>query len=71
RRTVQSAIFARPQPGAAFRIPGQGLPGLKGKSWGDLVVEVALETPNHLTPQQKKLLQEFLKLPAKPEGKKS
>lgn len=58
------------QTGAAFRIPGQGLPGLKGKSPGDLVVEVALETPNHLTPQQKKLLQEFLNLPAKPEGKK-
>ncbi len=58
------------QPGAAFRIPKQGLPGLKGKSRGDLVVEVALETPTNLTPQQKKLLQEFLKLQAKPEGKK-
>ncbi|MCL4501677.1 MAG: molecular chaperone DnaJ [Deltaproteobacteria bacterium] len=56
------------QPGAAFRIPGQGLPGLKGKSWGDLVVEVALETPTLLTSQQKKLLQEFLKLQGKPEG---
>lgn len=58
------------QPGAAFRVPGKGLPGLKGKPWGDLVVEVALETPANLSPQQKKLLQEFLKLQAKPEGKK-
>ncbi|MCX5892782.1 MAG: molecular chaperone DnaJ, partial [Deltaproteobacteria bacterium] len=33
------------QTGAAFRIPGQGLPGLKGKPRGDLVVEVTLETP--------------------------
>jgi molecular chaperone DnaJ len=58
------------QSGAAFRLPGQGLPGLKGKSRGDLVVEVALETPTNLTPQQKKLLQEFRKLLTKPEGKK-
>jgi DnaJ-class molecular chaperone len=37
---------------------------------GDLVVEVALETPTNLTSQQKKLLQEFLKSQAHPEGKK-
>jgi molecular chaperone DnaJ len=58
------------QTGAAFRLAGHGLPGLKGKPWGDLVVEVALETPTHLTPPQKKLLQEFLKLPVNPNGKK-
>jgi molecular chaperone DnaJ len=58
------------QSGAAFRLPGQGLPGLKGRPRGDLVVEVALETPTNLTPQQKKLLQEFRKLLTKPEGKK-
>jgi molecular chaperone DnaJ len=63
-------VPAGTQPGAAFRIPGQGLPGLKGKPRGDLVVEVALETPTNLSSQQKKLLQEFLKLQAKPEGKK-
>lgn len=54
-------VPAGTQPGANLRIPGEGLPGLKGKSRGDLVVEVALETPTQLTPQQKRLLQEFLK----------
>ena len=51
------------QPGATFRLQGEGLPGLKGNHRGDLVVEVALETPTNLTPQQKKLLKEFLKSP--------
>jgi molecular chaperone DnaJ len=58
------------QPGAAFRIRGQGLPGLRSQSRGDLVVEVDLQTPTRLSPQQQKLLQEFLHLTesAEPEG---
>lgn len=63
-------VPAGTQSGATFHIPGQGLPGLKGNPRGDLVVEVALETPTHLTSEQKRLLQEFLNLPAKPEGKR-
>jgi len=55
------------QPGAAFRLPGEGLPGLKGNPRGDLVVEVALQTPTNLSSHQKKLLKEFLK--AQPESK--
>lgn len=58
RLTVPSGT----QPGAAFRIPGEGLPGLRGNSRGDLVVEVELKTPTELTPKQEKLLQEFLRL---------
>ncbi len=58
------------QPGATFRLRGEGLPGLKGNPRGDLVVEVALETPTNLTPQQRKLLKEFLKSPPEPKGKK-
>ncbi len=64
-------VPAGTQPGATFRIPGEGLPGLKGKSRGDLVVEVGLDTPTRLSSQQKRLLEEFLKLQAKPEGKRS
>ena len=63
-------VPAGTQPGAAFRIPGEGLPGLKGKSRGDLVVTAALSTPTRLSSQQKLLLEEFLKLQAKPEGKR-
>ena len=50
------------QPGATLRIPGRGLPGLRGKPAGDLVVVVDLQTPTRLSEQQKQLLQEFLKL---------
>ncbi len=63
-------IPAGTQPGAKLRIPGKGLPGLRGKGRGDLVVEMALGTPSHLSPEQKRLLQEFLKVQSKPEGKK-
>jgi molecular chaperone DnaJ len=50
------------QPGATLRIPGRGLPGLRGKTAGDLVVVVDLQTPTQLSEQQKQLLQEFLNL---------
>ena len=50
------------QPGATLRISGRGLPGLRGKPAGDLVVVVDLQTPTQLSEQQKQLLQEFLKL---------
>jgi len=56
------AISPGTQPGATFRIPGLGLPGLRGKSLGDLVVVVDLQTPTQLSDQQKQLLREFLRL---------
>jgi len=56
------AIPPGTQPGATLRIPGRGLPGLRGKPAGDLVVVVDLQTPTQLSEQQKQLLQKFLKL---------
>jgi len=50
------------QSGACLRLPGLGLPGLKNQKRGDLVVEMTLETPTNLTPQQKSLLEEFRRL---------
>jgi len=58
RLTVPSGT----QPGATFRIPGEGMPSLRANSRGDLVVEVDLQTPTKLTSRQEELLQEFLKL---------
>lgn len=55
-------IPAGTQPGATFRLPGKGLPGLRGKSRGDLVVEMDLKTPTILSARQKELLREFLEL---------
>jgi len=60
-----STLLAIPpgtQPGATLRLPGLGLPGLRGKPAGDLVVVVDLQTPTQLSEQQRQLLQKFLKL---------
>ena len=60
----QTSLYIPPgtQPGATFRIPGLGLPGLRGKASGDLVVVVDLQTPTQLSDSQKQLLKEFLRL---------
>jgi len=60
--STRLAIPPGTQPGATLRIPGLGLPGLRGKSPGDLVVVVDLQTPTQLSKQQKQLLQKFLRL---------
>jgi molecular chaperone DnaJ len=63
-------IPAGTQPGALFRIHGKGLPGLRSKARGDLVVVVDVQTPTSLSPQQRRLLTEFLRLAEtrEPEG---
>ena len=53
------------QPGATLRISGLGLPGLRCKSLGDLVVVVDLQTPTRLSEEQKQILQKFLMLDEK------
>lgn len=47
------------QTGHQFRIKGKGMPGLRGHSFGDLLVEVVVETPVKLSSRQKELLQEL------------
>jgi molecular chaperone DnaJ len=62
--TSQTRLHILPgtQPGATFRIPHLGLPGLRGKPPGDLVVVADLHTPTQLSEHQRALLQEFLRL---------
>ena len=48
------------QSGMQVRQRGKGMPGLRGQGMvGDLVVEVAVETPVNLTKKQQELLREF------------
>jgi len=54
-------IPAGTQSGEVFSLQGEGLPDLRTKKRGNLLVEVALKTPTHLTPRQEELLQEFLR----------
>ncbi|MGB8992603.1 MAG: molecular chaperone DnaJ [Desulfobaccales bacterium] len=62
--TAQTSLAIPPgtQPGATFRLPGLGLPCLRGKAPGDLVVIADLQTPIWLSDKQKQLLAEFLRL---------
>ena len=47
------------QSGKQLRKRGAGMPVLQGRGTGDLVVEIAVETPTKLTARQKELLREF------------
>jgi molecular chaperone DnaJ len=47
------------QTGQMVRIKGRGMPSLRGRERGDLVVELFIETPTRLTARQKELLREF------------
>jgi molecular chaperone DnaJ len=52
-------VPAGAQTGKTVRIKGKGMPHLNGKTRGDLVVELFVETPTDLTARQKELLQEL------------
>ncbi|QHQ36745.1 molecular chaperone DnaJ [Algicella marina] len=47
------------QTGKQLRLRGKGMPALRGGTFGDLYIELAVETPVNLTNRQKDLLKEF------------
>lgn len=47
------------QSGKSFRIRGKGFPNVHGRGRGDLIVQALVETPTHLTEQQRQMLKEF------------
>jgi molecular chaperone DnaJ len=47
------------QSGRQLRLRGKGMPGLRGGQYGDLLIELAVETPVNLTARQQQLLREF------------
>ena len=47
------------QTGHKLRIKGRGMPSLRGRQRGDLLVELFVETPTRLTARQKELMREF------------
>jgi molecular chaperone DnaJ len=47
------------QPGRRFRLRGKGVKGMKSGEFGDLYVQVQVETPTHLTADQKALYQKL------------
>ncbi len=57
-------IPAGSQSGRQMRLRGKGMPALRGGAVGDMVIELAVETPVNLTARQKELLREFEKIEA-------
>lgn len=64
-------IPAGSQSGRQMRLRGKGMPALRGGAYGDMFIELAVETPVNLTTRQKELLEEFEALSEdnNPEGK--
>jgi molecular chaperone DnaJ len=50
------------QSGRQMRLRGKGMPHLRGGATGDMIIELAVETPVNLTSRQKELLREFEEL---------
>jgi molecular chaperone DnaJ len=49
------------QTGRTVRLKGKGMPSLRSRERGDLVVELFVETPTRLTGRQKELMRELAK----------
>jgi molecular chaperone DnaJ len=58
-KTHEVTIPVGIQSGKQLRVRGAGMPVLQGRGRGDLVVEIAVETPTRLSARQKELLREF------------
>jgi molecular chaperone DnaJ len=50
------------QTGRTVRLKGRGMPSLRSRERGDLVVELFIETPTRLTARQKELMRELAAL---------
>ena len=54
-------IPAGAQGGHQFRMRGKGMPIVRSSQFGDMYIEINVETPTNLTSRQKELLKEFEK----------
>ncbi len=57
-------VPAGSQTGRQMRLRSKGMPALRGGGSGDMMIELAIETPVNLTFRQKELLKEFDKIDA-------
>ena len=63
-------VPAGAQTGKQMRLRAKGMPALRGGGSGDMLIELAVETPVNLTSRQREILREFEALSAEnnPEG---
>lgn len=59
---IAVAVPEGAQTGKTVRLKGRGMPSLRSRERGDLVVELFIETPSRLSPRQKELMREFAEL---------
>ena len=50
------------QSGTTFRLRDKGMPSLRGGKQGDQLVRVQVEVPQSLTPEQRKILEDFARV---------
>jgi molecular chaperone DnaJ len=53
------------EAGKQFRLKGKGMPVLRSKVFGDMYIQVEVETPKNLNAKQRQLLEEFDKASSK------
>lgn len=59
---VRMKIPQGTQPGSIFRLKGKGIVNLRTKRLGDQLVEVIVDIPQKLSPKEKKILDEWVKV---------
>jgi molecular chaperone DnaJ len=55
-------VPAGTQPGHVFRLKGRGVPALRGRGRGDLLVRVDVDVPGRLSPEEEELLRSLAEL---------
>jgi molecular chaperone DnaJ len=60
--TIQQPLPRGTKTHEVIRIPGKGMPSVRGGRRGDLLVQVMVETPQRLTKRQEELLRELAEL---------
>ena len=70
-KRITVAIPAGTQNGEQIKKKGKGMSVLRRSIFGDLYIEIQVETPVHLTKAQKELMEKFAKTEGKTKSKTS
>jgi molecular chaperone DnaJ len=57
--TTELTVPAGTQPGQVFRVKGEGVPSLRGRGRGDLLVHVVVEVPTRMSEEEAALLRQL------------
>jgi molecular chaperone DnaJ len=68
---VKMKIPAGTQSGRIFRLKEKGIPDLHARGIGDELVRVNVQIPTRLTPEQRRLIEEFAKISGEEVNKES